>query len=55
MLPADYAMKNATKELVREKIRSKKGLFKIAKEREIFLPSYFSKCITKEYLINILK
>lgn len=48
-------MEYADKELLRKKVRSKIGLYKLAKQIEIFLPSYHSKYITKEYLINLLK
>ena len=38
------------------RVRNKKGwLFKIAEQRHILLPKYSSKCITKEYLLNLLK
>ena len=48
-------MKAANQEEVRLKIRNKKGFYKLAESRCIYLPSYSSKCITKEYLLNLLK
>ena len=48
-------MKPANVEDVRYKIRSKKGLYKLLEKRQIFLPSFYSKAITKDYLIHLLK
>lgn len=45
----------ANLEDVRLKVRNKKGLYRIAESRHILLPKYSSKCITKEYLLNLLK
>ena len=48
-------MEKANLEDSRLKIRTKKELYKIVSNRNIYLPSFHSKYITKEYLLNILK